>query len=118
MVADGEKPAPGAPRGKPWLAPAWKKGQSGNPAGRPRGKRDRIYGILDGLRKRFKADDDRTAFMRLVEALELPDLIRFVSLVVPKQEDPDAIPEANEEQLTAAEEQWAGRLESLEGPAH
>lgn len=45
----------------------------------------------------------------------MPDLIRLVSLIVPKQEDPDSMNvRATPEELAAAEQVWAHRLAAFD----
>lgn len=43
IAEDGDLTAPASPKvERPWLAPAWQPGQSGNPSGRPRGARSKL----------------------------------------------------------------------------
>src|SRR5437899_5950404 len=78
-----------APRSKANLKPAWKAGESGNPAGRPKGSRNKLS---EGVLRDFCALWDASGFDKLVKvAKDDPStFVRLAVSLIPKQLEVEA----------------------------
>ncbi len=96
----------------PTKAPGWKKGQSGNPAGRPKGCRNRatllalaaMEGELDAVVRvviEAAKAGDMTAARLVVDKLIPPTKERAVTLELPDSSTPEGIEMAQSAILTA-----------------
>jgi hypothetical protein len=94
----------GNPRGNPaTLAPAWKPGQSGNPAGRKKGFRNRLgEAFLQDMLSAWEANG-KAAIDRVIE--ERPhEFIKAVAGILPKDVNirTEAVQELSDDELAAA----------------
>ena len=89
-IADGDITAATAPAPRPWLAPAWQPGQSGNPAGRPRGARSKLSELtLNKLLADFEIHGD-TVITEVRSKNPTAYLAAVVSLLPKQQEKLDS----------------------------
>lgn len=72
------------PKQHPNLRPPWKKGESGNPAGRPRGARSKLTeAFLSALAEDF--EQNGIAAVQSARANNPGEYLRVIAGVVPKQ---------------------------------
>lgn len=127
----GKKPAkkarragdntPGKHRGAENLKPAWKPGESGNPAGRPKGSRNKLS---EDVLRDFCALWEASGFDKLMKVAK-DDPATFVRLAVsliPKQlelEARAAVYHIADRPLTTDEwaAKWASQPDSVDAPA-
>jgi len=89
-IADGDITAATSPAPRPWLAPAWQPGQSGNPAGRPRGARSKLSELtLNKLLADFEIHGD-TVITEVRSKNPTAYLAAVVSLLPKQQEKLDS----------------------------
>ena len=89
-IVAGDITATATPKPKPWLAPAWQPGQSGNPNGRPRGARSKLSELtLTKLLADFEVHGD-TAITEVRTKNPAAYLASIVSLLPKQQEKLDS----------------------------
>jgi Family of unknown function (DUF5681) len=85
MTGDVTPKKRGNPKGNPQnLAPAWQKGQSGNPAGRPKGARSQL---TEDFLKALALDFETSGIDAIIKMREekAADYIKVIAGVIPKE---------------------------------
>jgi Family of unknown function (DUF5681) len=85
-IEDGDLTASASPTPRPWLAPAWQPGKSGNPAGRPKGARSKLAELT---LTRLLADFDQHG-VEAIEEVRRKNPSHYLAAIVsllPKQQE-------------------------------